>query len=185
MPRVSRKLLAVQIKTELPDGVHSSAMAPALAKNLTKCGLALQKMARSELLMLTKTLEAQSSDKTVLTPGTGQLTARHAPKQYNFSKFYKACGKFINNNAVTRLAAQSSKSPELLAKYCDLLLKKSSKNPEEAELEDTHNQVPDILKNTLMVVFKYIEDKDVFQKFYSRMLAKRLVQVSRIISSPN
>jgi len=35
-------------------------------------------------------------------------------------------------------------------------------------LEDTLNQV--------MVVFKYIEDKDVFQKFYSKMLAKRLVQ---------
>lgn len=27
-----------------------------------------------------------------------------------------------------------------------------------------------------MVVFKYLEDKDVFQKFYSKMLAKRLVQ---------
>ena len=27
-----------------------------------------------------------------------------------------------------------------------------------------------------MVVFKYIEDKDVFQKFYAKMLAKRLVQ---------
>ena len=27
-----------------------------------------------------------------------------------------------------------------------------------------------------MVVFKYIEDKDVFQKFYSKTLAKRLVQ---------
>ena len=80
----------------------------------------------------------------------------------------KACGKFINNNAVTKIASQSSKSPELLAKYCDVLLKKSSKNPEEAELEDTLNQV--------MVVFKYIEDKDVFQKFYSKMLAKRLVQ---------
>lgn len=80
----------------------------------------------------------------------------------------KACGKFINNNAVTRDASSSSKSPELLAKFCDLLLKKSSKNPEEAELEDTLNQV--------MVVFKYIEDKDVFQKFYSKMLAKRLVQ---------
>ena len=49
-----------------------------------------------------------------------------------------------------------------------MLLQKSSKNPEEAELEDTLNQV--------MVVFKYIEDKDVFQKFYSKMLAKRLVQ---------
>ena len=53
----------------------------------------------------------------------------------------QACGKFINNNAVTKHASQSSKSPELLAKYCDILLKKSSKNPEEAELEDTLNQV--------------------------------------------
>ena len=53
----------------------------------------------------------------------------------------KACGKFINNNAVTRQMNSSSKSPELLARYCDLLLKKSSKNPEEAELEDTLNQV--------------------------------------------
>ena len=26
-----------------------------------------------------------------------------------------------------------------------------------------------------MVVFKYIEDKDVFQTFYSKMLAKRLI----------
>ncbi|XP_055385640.1 cullin-1 [Condylostylus longicornis] len=79
----------------------------------------------------------------------------------------KACGKFINTNSVTIASKSASKSPELLAKYCDILLKKSSKNPEEAELEDTLNQV--------MVVFKYIEDKDVFQKFYSKMLAKRLV----------
>ena len=27
------------------------------------------------------------------------------------------------------------------------------------------------------MVFKYIEDKDVFQKFYSKMLAKRLVRL--------
>ena len=26
-----------------------------------------------------------------------------------------------------------------------------------------------------MTVFKYVDDKDVFQKFYSKMLAKRLV----------
>ncbi|XP_001361477.3 cullin homolog 1 [Drosophila pseudoobscura] len=78
----------------------------------------------------------------------------------------KACGKFINSNVVTA-ANTASKSPELLAKYCDILLKKSSKNPEDKELEDNLNQV--------MVVFKYIEDKDVFQKYYSKMLAKRLV----------
>uniref|UniRef100_A0A8D3BZL2 Cullin family profile domain-containing protein n=1 Tax=Scophthalmus maximus TaxID=52904 RepID=A0A8D3BZL2_SCOMX len=85
----------------------------------------------------------------------------------NKKGFCSACGRFINNNGVTRMAQSSSKSPELLARYCDSLLKKSSKNPEEAELEDTLNQV--------MVVFKYIEDKDVFQKFYAKMLAKRLV----------
>ncbi|XP_055276211.1 cullin-1-like [Moschus berezovskii] len=80
----------------------------------------------------------------------------------------KACSGFINNNAVTKMAQSSSKSPELLARYCDSLLKKSSKNPEEAELEDTLNHV--------MTVFKYMDDKDVVQKFYTKMLAKRLVR---------
>ena len=73
---------------------------------------------------------------------------------------------------MTKLASQSSKSPELLAKYISVLLQKSSKNPEEAELEDTLNQC--------MIVFKYIEDKDVFQKFYSKMLAKRLVSLNHL-----
>jgi cullin 1 len=79
----------------------------------------------------------------------------------------KACNKFINSNCVTQASKNESRSPELLAKYCDILLKKSSKNPEEAELEDTLNHV--------MIVFKYILDKDIFQKFYSKLLAKRLV----------
>lgn len=80
----------------------------------------------------------------------------------------KACGRFVNNNAVTIAASSSTKSPELLARHCDSLLKKSAKNPDETELDETLQDV--------MVIFKYIEDKDVFQKFYSKMLAKRLVQ---------
>ena len=40
--------------------------------------------------------------------------------------FSQACGKFINNNFVTKQAQSSSKSPELLARYCDSLLKKRS-----------------------------------------------------------
>ncbi|KAI8334356.1 Cullin [Chlamydoabsidia padenii] len=77
----------------------------------------------------------------------------------------KACSEFVNRNKVCRTS--TSKSPELLARFCDSLLKKSAKNPEENELEDVLNSV--------MTVFKYVEDKDVFQKFYSKMLAKRLV----------
>ena len=79
-----------------------------------------------------------------------------------------ACKEFVNRNKVC--ATGSTKSPELLAKYTDSLLKKSGKSAEEADLEASLIQI--------MTVFKYIEDKDVFQKFYSRMLAKRLVHSS-------
>ena len=53
----------------------------------------------------------------------------------------KACRRFINDNAVCKQANSASKSPELLARFCDLLLKKSAKNPEEAEMEATLNDV--------------------------------------------
>uniref|UniRef100_A0A4W3I187 Cullin-1 n=1 Tax=Callorhinchus milii TaxID=7868 RepID=A0A4W3I187_CALMI len=80
----------------------------------------------------------------------------------------KACGRFINNNAVTKMAQSSSKSPELLARYCDSLLKKRS-----CDCFSWAMLIACI--HLQMVVFKYIEDKDVFQKFYAKMLAKRLV----------
>ncbi|KAK0527203.1 ubiquitin ligase (cullin) of SCF [Tilletia horrida] len=77
----------------------------------------------------------------------------------------KACREFINRNKATGSA--SSKSPELLARHTDSLLKKSNKNAAEASLEEALNQV--------MILFKYLEDKDVFQKFYSVSLSRRLV----------
>ncbi|KAJ5077821.1 cullin-1 [Anaeramoeba ignava] len=84
----------------------------------------------------------------------------------------KACKKFMNDNAVCRAGNSPSQSPELVAKFCDMLLKKSSKNPDETELSKTLNDV--------MIVFKYLEDKDVFQKFYSKNLAKRLIHGSSV-----
>ena len=79
-----------------------------------------------------------------------------------------ACKEFVNRNKVCKTG--STRSPELLAKFTDALLKKSAKSAEEADLENMLVQI--------MTIFKYIEDKDVFQKFYSRMLAKRLVHTS-------
>ena len=52
-----------------------------------------------------------------------------------------ACTAFMNKNAVTDLAKSSAKSPELLARYCDVLLKKSAKNPQDAELEEIIAQI--------------------------------------------
>ncbi|EMF14971.1 Cullin-domain-containing protein [Sphaerulina musiva SO2202] len=76
-----------------------------------------------------------------------------------------ACREYVNRNKVCE--RNSSKSPELLAKHSDNVLKKSTKATEEDNMEKLLDQC--------MTIFKYVEDKDVFQKFYSRHLAKRLV----------
>ncbi|XP_045466158.1 cullin-2 [Harmonia axyridis] len=77
----------------------------------------------------------------------------------------KACSYVINHRP--NGGKSPCRSPELLAKYCDTLLKKSSKGVSEFEVEEKLSQS--------IIIFKYIDDKDVFQKFYSRMLAKRLI----------
>jgi cullin 2 len=54
-----------------------------------------------------------------------------------------------------------------LAKYCDSLLRKSSK-------EFTENEIDDKLLSCI-TIFKYLDDKDYFQKFFWKMLGKRLI----------
>lgn len=80
----------------------------------------------------------------------------------------KACSEFINKNAVTgEKSDNSNRSAELLAFYCHTLLKKSKKCMEDDELEAKLNGA--------MIVFRFINDKDVFEIFYKRRLAERLV----------
>lgn len=76
----------------------------------------------------------------------------------------KACSSVINHKGNPKFLCRS---PELLAKYCDSLLKKNAKTCTETEVEQKLTQS--------ITIFKYIDDKDVFQKFYARMLAKRLI----------
>ncbi|CAG0891452.1 unnamed protein product [Cyprideis torosa] len=77
----------------------------------------------------------------------------------------KACTDVINHRANPK---QPCRSSELLAKYIDGLLKKTPpRNLTESDIEDK--------LTSSITVFKYIEDKDVFQKFYARNLAKRLI----------
>lgn len=80
----------------------------------------------------------------------------------------KACSSVINHKPQnSRTSHAPNRSPELLAKYCDGLLKKSTKGVSDAELDEK-------LSGSI-IIFKYLDDKDVFQRFYSRMLAKRLI----------
>ncbi|KAI9280473.1 Cullin [Sporodiniella umbellata] len=91
------------------------------------------------------------------------------------------------DKAFRTIINDSSKAsgPETLARYCDMMLKKSSvkkdintssgqrrRTKKEAE-DDQEDQEEKLTK--MITLFKYVDDKDVFQKFYSRMLAKRLI----------
>ncbi|XP_052251215.1 cullin-2-like isoform X2 [Dreissena polymorpha] len=76
----------------------------------------------------------------------------------------KACATAINYKSNQKMPCRS---PELLAKYCDNLLKKSSKGTSESELDEK--------LASCITVFKYLDDKDVYQRHYSRLLAKRLI----------
>lgn len=75
----------------------------------------------------------------------------------------RACTAVINH----REPRTPSRSPELLARYCDTLLKKSSKGVSESEIEEK--------LTSSIIIFKYLDDKDVYQKFYQKHLGKRLI----------
>ncbi|CCE66243.1 hypothetical protein TPHA_0P00850 [Tetrapisispora phaffii CBS 4417] len=84
-----------------------------------------------------------------------------------------ACRSYVNVNAYaippgnTNVSVNllTSKTPEMLAKYSDQLLKKSTK----PEISNDMN-VDDI-----MMIFKFLTDKDAFETHYRRLFAKRLI----------
>ncbi|KAI3402551.2 CDC53 [Candida oxycetoniae] len=77
-----------------------------------------------------------------------------------------ACRYFVNNNVIAVPKPRAaSKTPELLAKYADGFLRNSAKD----------SDIVDMNADNLMIVFKFINDKDTFEEHYRRSLAKRLI----------
>uniref|UniRef100_A0A2A4JF66 Cullin family profile domain-containing protein n=1 Tax=Heliothis virescens TaxID=7102 RepID=A0A2A4JF66_HELVI len=74
----------------------------------------------------------------------------------------KACSAVVNSRLPLDATARA---PELLARYCDCLLRKRA--GADADVDDK--------LAAAIVVFKYVDDKDVFQKYYARALARRLI----------
>eukprot|EP01101_Sappina_pedata_P004038 TRINITY_DN164_c0_g2_i1.p1 TRINITY_DN164_c0_g2~~TRINITY_DN164_c0_g2_i1.p1 ORF type:complete len:765 (+),score=325.04 TRINITY_DN164_c0_g2_i1:30-2297(+) len=87
------------------------------------------------------------------------------------SSLDKACRRFVNKNAIS---TQTQKSPELLAKYSNVLLTKGRQFSE----EQAEQKLSELLQ-----LFKYIEDKDVFVTFYSHCFAKRSINDTSIVES--
>ena len=74
-----------------------------------------------------------------------------------------------NHRINTQKTAPESRCPELLANYCDLLLRKT---PYSKKL--TTEQVESKLKDVLLVL-KYVTSKDVFMKYHKTHLTRRLI----------
>ncbi|KAI8353356.1 Cullin [Blakeslea trispora] len=97
----------------------------------------------------------------------------------------KAFRSIVNESWHVSTPAQG---PEALARYCDMMLKKNAlkkdmgtstsangkrKVLKKRDVVDEGDQEQRLMK--MITLFKYVDDKDIFQKFYSRMLAKRLI----------
>ena len=118
-------------------------------------------------------------------PFVDQLLALH-------SKYYQVNNQVFESHSLFTAAvdkafrtivndATNANGPEILARYCDMMLKKSVGKKEIGtgqrrkikKEEDQEDQEARLMK--MITLFKYVDDKDIFQKFYSRMLAKRLI----------
>lgn len=81
----------------------------------------------------------------------------------------------INDNIVarpivdeqTQARALQSRTAELLARFSDSLLKKSSRN---ADFNEIDKSLDDIIQ-----ILRFVDEKDAFEKHYSRLLSRRLV----------
>ncbi|KAI9502016.1 ubiquitin ligase (cullin) of SCF [Coemansia spiralis] len=85
-----------------------------------------------------------------------------------------ACREFVNENAMCE--SGSGKASMLLATYCDTLLKKGNANVRAVGSEEASDEenLEKHLSQSISVL-RYLKDQDVFQKFYQRFMARRLV----------
>ncbi|XP_071955797.1 cullin-5-like [Antedon mediterranea] len=93
----------------------------------------------------------------------------------------KAYKQVVNDTRVFRLELPTktktvssktqpeSKCPELLANYCDMLLRKT-----QVSKKLTSDEIESKLKNVLLVL-KYVQNKDVFMRYHKAHLTRRLI----------
>lgn len=77
----------------------------------------------------------------------------------------EGCRRYLNSNALSPIS--SGKSAQHLARFCNLLLRPNR------ELQQGDNNVT--LTNSVLSIFKHLEDPDVFQAAYASFLSQRLI----------
>ncbi|KAL8606036.1 Cullin-5 [Nucella lapillus] len=75
----------------------------------------------------------------------------------------------VKNKGVGTKTQPESKCPELLANYCDMLLRKTPLS-KKLTSEDVEKKLKDVL-----LVLKYVQNKDVFMRYHKAHLTRRLI----------
>eukprot|EP01087_Luapelamoeba_hula_P024188 TRINITY_DN9114_c0_g2_i1.p1 TRINITY_DN9114_c0_g2~~TRINITY_DN9114_c0_g2_i1.p1 ORF type:complete len:736 (+),score=148.71 TRINITY_DN9114_c0_g2_i1:156-2363(+) len=76
------------------------------------------------------------------------------------------------NMAFEQFVNTNNKSPEFISLFIDEKLKKGLKGMTEEEV--------DLVLNKVMMLFRFLQEKDVFEKYYKQHLAKRLLLTSSV-----
>jgi cullin 1 len=103
------------------------------------------------------------------------------------SAFDKAHKAFINTNAITTASKRPGAIANILSKYSDAVMRGSTNlttsktSSSNTQTGNSREDDMDIHLENIINIFKYLEDKDIYQKFYSKYLAKRLIS-GKIIS---
>lgn len=169
----------------LVEGIDSNKMI------LKKCLRSIVIQNGDELMVQTKLQQANdndtSDDKKKKTKKSGKEASTQFAVNYikNFTirkaKYDRIIEKAFNNDieiyrevesACITFLNENNRIQEYLSLYIDDCIKKSLKNKSSEEVEKVFNDA--------ILIFKFIKDKDIFEKYYKNHLAKRLLNQKSI-----
>lgn len=128
------------------------ALRAAFSTYIRSAGEAIVKDKERDEEMIQRLLDYKSSIDTIVS----ECFADHADFQYTVKESFE---KIIN--------LRDAKVSELIAKYLDVKLKSGNKSMTDQELEKVLNEA--------LILFRYTKSKDMFEEFYKRHFAKRLL----------
>jgi len=121
---------------------------------------------------------------------SNRILREHFKSDFLFvAAFDKAHREFIYNNPITKSSKRPGVIANILAKYSDAVLRGSAKltqgltssGKDTCESGQSREDDVEIQLENIINIFQYLDDKDIYQKFYSKYLAKRLIS-GKIIS---